>query len=126
MGDVVVLSSDGLQYLGEAKIQKILHRYRRRKSAEIAGHLLEAIAELNNPDQDNVSFSVMKLYHMKPVVRKIKPKPIGESAEGAASLSRVIPLNSHTDADTELEESENTEETEETEEPVQKQAVGAK
>ncbi len=93
MGDVVVVSSDGLQYLGEDKIQKVLHRYRRRKSAEIAGHLLEAINDLNHPDQDNVSFSVMKLNHMKPVIRKIKPKPIGEIRDESASLSRVVPLN---------------------------------
>lgn len=90
MGDIVVMSSDGLQYLGEPRIQKILHRYRRRKSAEIAGHLLEAISDHNDPDQDNVSFSVIKLNHMKPVVNKIKPKPIGEGVDQAASLTRVI------------------------------------
>ena len=92
MGDVVVLSSDGLQYLGHDKIQKIVQRYRRRKSAEIAGHLLEAVADLNHPDQDNVSFSIIKLNHMKPVERKIMPKPIGEAADSTASLSRVVPL----------------------------------
>lgn len=92
LGDIILLSSDGLQYLGNEKLQKILHRYRRRKSAEIAGHLLEAIAELNDPDQDNVSFSVIKLNHMKPVERKIKPKPIGQMDE-TLTLTRVIPLN---------------------------------
>lgn len=93
MGDIIVVSSDGLQYLGDEKIQKVLHRYRRRKSAEIAGHLLEAIATLADPDQDNVSFSVIKLNHMKPVERKIKPKPIGQSEERALSATRVVALD---------------------------------
>ena len=93
LGDIVLLSSDGLQYLGDEKLRKVLHRYRRRKSAEIAGHLLEAIAELGDPDQDNVSFSVIKLNHMKPVERKIKPKPIGQTEASSQNLTRVIPLN---------------------------------
>lgn len=90
MGDVLVVSSDGLQYLGEPAIQKILHRYRKRKSSEIAGHLLEAINELGDPDQDNVSFSVIKLNHMKPVERKIAPKPIGVSSEQDRNVTRIV------------------------------------
>ena len=93
LGDVVVVSSDGLQYLGDEKLQKVLHRYRRRKSAEIAGHLLEAIAALGDPDQDNVSFSVIKLNHMKPVERKIKPKPIGNTEDGGQHATRVVVLD---------------------------------
>ena len=75
MGDVVVVSSDGLQYLENERIQKLLHKYRRRKSAEIAGRLLEALDDLADPDQDNISFAVIKLNHMKPVERKIVAKP---------------------------------------------------
>lgn len=90
MGDVLVLSSDGLQYLGEPAIQKVLHRYRRRKSAEIAGYLLEAINTLADPDQDNVSFAVIKLNHMKPVDRKIAPKPIGIVADAGGTVTRVV------------------------------------
>ncbi len=92
MGDVVVVSSDGLQYLGDEKIAKVLHRYRRRKSAEIAGYLLEAIDALADPDQDNVSFSVIKLNHMKPVERKITAKPIGLREDHGVSTTRVVPL----------------------------------
>lgn len=76
MGDVVVVSSDGLQHLMQDRIQKILHKYRRRKSAEIAGYLLEALDDLADPDQDNISFSVIKLNHTKPVTRKIVAKPV--------------------------------------------------
>lgn len=90
MGDILLLSSDGLQYLGEPVIQKILHRYRRRKSAEIAGYLLEAINKLADPDQDNVSFSVIQLNHMKAVERKIAPKPIGILAAAGGTVTRVV------------------------------------
>ena len=93
LGDIVLLSSDGLQYLEHAKLEKVLHRYRRRKSSEIAGHLLEAIASLGDPDQDNVSFSVIKLNHTKPVERKVRSKPIGEQTLQAASMTRVVPLS---------------------------------
>ena len=46
VGDIVVVSSDGLQYLEDARIQKILHRYRRKKAAEIAG-AVSIIAEVD-------------------------------------------------------------------------------
>ncbi len=92
LGDIVLVSSDGLQYLEHEKLQKVVHRYRRRKSAEIAGHLLEAIAALGDPDQDNVSFSVIKLNHTKPVERKIMQKPIGLTKETSSSMTRVVPL----------------------------------
>ena len=93
VGDIVVVSSDGLQYLDEPHIQKILHRYRRRKSAEIAGYLLEAIEALADPDQDNVSFSVIKLNHDKPVIRAIRAKPIGHVETHAATITRVVDPN---------------------------------
>ena len=93
MGDIVVVSSDGLQYLEESKIEKILHKYRRRKSAEIAGHLLEAINDLADPDQDNVSFSVIKLNHTKPVIRKISAKPVDYIEAPSAGTTRVVSLD---------------------------------
>jgi serine/threonine protein phosphatase PrpC len=92
LGDVVVVSSDGLQYLEEEKIRKVIHRYRRRKAAEIAGYLLEALDDLADPDQDNISFSVIKLNHMKPVIRKIVAKPIGLIEEDSHPATRVAAL----------------------------------
>jgi serine/threonine protein phosphatase PrpC len=92
LGDVVVVSSDGLQYLEEDRIRKIIHRYRRRKSAEIAGYLLEALDDLADPDQDNISFSVIKLNHMKPVIRKIVAKPVGLIEEDSHPATRVAVL----------------------------------
>jgi serine/threonine protein phosphatase PrpC len=93
VGDIVVVSSDGLQYLEDAKIQKILHRYRRKKSAEIAGYLLEAIEELADPDQDNCTFSVIKLNHNKPVIRAIRAKPVGHIESHNTTITRVVELD---------------------------------
>ncbi len=92
VGDIVVVSSDGLQYLEDAKIQKILHKYRRRSSAEIAGYLLEAIETLADPDQDNVSLAVIKLNHNTPMERVIAPKPIDEITEAKGTVTRVVSL----------------------------------
>ncbi|MCK0120680.1 MAG: protein phosphatase 2C domain-containing protein [Yoonia sp.] len=93
IGDIVVVSSDGLQYLDEPVIQKILHKYRRRKSAEIAGHLLEAIEKLGDVDQDNVSFAVIKLNHNKPMDRAVRVKPTDIVDTTSASVTRVVHLD---------------------------------
>ncbi len=93
VGDIVVVSSDGLQYLEDAKIQKILHRYRRKKAAEIAGYLLEAIEDLADPDQDNCTFSVIKLNHNKPVIRAIRAKPVGLVDAQSSTVTRVVDLD---------------------------------
>jgi len=68
-GDVVVVSSDGLQFLDEKMITKIISRNRRKPSADIANALLQAVKGLEHPDQDNISFAVIKVRHEKPVVR---------------------------------------------------------
>jgi serine/threonine protein phosphatase PrpC len=93
IGDIVVVSSDGLQYLEETVIQKILHKYRRRKSAEIAGHLLEAIETLGDVDQDNVSFAVIKLNHNKPMDRAVRVKPTDIVDTSSGSVTRVVHLD---------------------------------
>lgn len=97
VGDIVVVSSDGLQYLEDSKIQKILYKYRRRKSAEIAEYLLEAIIELADPDQDNVSFAVIKLNHNKPVTQMVRQKPTGEIGSNAGTGTRVVSISEGTD-----------------------------
>jgi serine/threonine protein phosphatase PrpC len=93
VGDIVVVSSDGLQYLEDDKIQKILYRYRRKKASEIAGYLLDAIEALADPDQDNCTFSVIKLNHNKPVIRAIRAKPVGHTDKNVATVTRVVELD---------------------------------
>lgn len=75
-GDMLLLASDGLQFLEHAQIARIMTRYRRRSAAEIAGHLLSAIDTLGDPDQDNTSLSLIKVNHTRPTMRQahvVKP-----------------------------------------------------
>ncbi|MEM6385835.1 MAG: protein phosphatase 2C domain-containing protein [Pseudomonadota bacterium] len=77
-GDIIVVSSDGLQFLEDRAIAKIITRNRRKPSADIANALLQAVKGLNDPEQDNISFSVIKVRHEKPVIR---PKRRGNVTE---------------------------------------------
>ena len=60
-GDIVVCASDGLQFLTNTQIERVLARYRKSRSTEIAERLLEEIGKLADPDQDNISFCIIKL-----------------------------------------------------------------
>lgn len=60
-GDIVICSSDGLQFMTNAQIEKVLAKYRKTRSTEIAERLLEELARLGDPDQDNISFTVIKV-----------------------------------------------------------------
>jgi serine/threonine protein phosphatase PrpC len=60
-GDILVCSSDGLQVLADAQIERMLMKYRRKRSTEIAEHLLSEIQRINDPHQDNVSFCIIKI-----------------------------------------------------------------
>lgn len=59
--DILVLGSDGLQYLTDAEIQSILHDNAQALAQEIADALLQAIEAKADPDQDNLSIAVVKL-----------------------------------------------------------------
>jgi PPM family protein phosphatase len=60
-GDIVICASDGLQFLSNAQIEKVLGKYRKSRSTEIAERLLEELHRLNDPDQDNISFTIIKV-----------------------------------------------------------------
>lgn len=61
VGDIVICASDGLQFLTNAQIEKVLTKTRKKRSSEIAEVLLDEIKKLDDPDQDNVSFCVIKV-----------------------------------------------------------------
>ncbi len=71
-GDIVVVSSDGLQFLEDKVITRIISRNRRKPSADIAHALLQAVKGLEHPEQDNISFAVVKVRHEKPVIRPVR------------------------------------------------------
>lgn len=61
-GDIFIVASDGLQFLGNAVLTDILHQVRGSSATRIAELLLDAVDDLGDPEQDNVSFSVIKAF----------------------------------------------------------------
>lgn len=60
-GDIFICSSDGLQFLSDEEIQTILTDNQSRSSTEIAHILLKSVEALGDPDQDNISITVVKV-----------------------------------------------------------------
>ncbi len=58
--DIVIAASDGLQFLGNDEIAAVIKKNTRRSSTEIAEALMAAVAKLADPDQDNISFAIIK------------------------------------------------------------------
>jgi len=93
IGDIVLVSSDGLQFLENKKIQEILATNAKRPSSEISSRLLMAIHKLADPDQDNVSFSVIKVNNFDITKPLIVSKPINHGHEKGHVGTTVANLN---------------------------------
>ncbi|NOD34327.1 MULTISPECIES: PP2C family serine/threonine-protein phosphatase [unclassified Ruegeria] len=59
--DILILGSDGLQYLSDAEIQSVLSKHKQSLAQEIAEALQLAVQAKGDPDQDNLSIAVAKL-----------------------------------------------------------------
>jgi len=62
-GDIVIVSSDGLQFLSNAQIATVLEEAANEPASDIASALLDGLEALEDPDQDNISMTVMKVSH---------------------------------------------------------------
>ena len=62
-GDILIVASDGLQFLTDIQISDVLSNNSSKSSSQIAGILLNELDELADPDQDNITFSVIKVHH---------------------------------------------------------------
>ncbi|WP_336512046.1 PP2C family protein-serine/threonine phosphatase [Pseudaestuariivita rosea] len=60
-GDILVVASDGVQFLTDRQIQTTINRNKRKSSSQIAEALLGAVHKLKDPDQDNISLTVVKI-----------------------------------------------------------------
>lgn len=59
-GDILIVASDGLQFLSEEEIERILRFSQKRSAEEIGAALLQEVKKLNDPGQDNVSLCIIK------------------------------------------------------------------
>ena len=60
-GDILLVASDGLQFLEEDRIAQLVAACATRSSAEISRALLRELEHLDDPDQDNTSLCVIKV-----------------------------------------------------------------
>ena len=95
-GDIVIAASDGLQFLENWEISKILKGRVEDPSKEIARHFLDELERIDDPDQDNVSIVVVKVslpdadVHALDATR-VATRPLRDSAEAAAEGHLVRP-----------------------------------
>ncbi len=59
--DILIAASDGLQFIGEQEIARVVFESRDQPSADIGSKLLQSVVELDDPEQDNVSLCVLKV-----------------------------------------------------------------
>ncbi len=82
-GDILVISSDGLQFLEESEIARLIAEHRAAPAQEIADALMAAVIALRDPEQDNVSCVVIKAE-----TAAVSPQEIAPVAIDPDSLSR--------------------------------------
>ncbi|WP_299987567.1 PP2C family serine/threonine-protein phosphatase [uncultured Ruegeria sp.] len=58
--DILILGSDGLQYLDNSEIETLLRTHHQSPARDIADALLQALHAKADPDQDNISIAVVK------------------------------------------------------------------
>lgn len=88
-GDIVIASSDGLQFLSDDDIIRLLTKDAERSSTEIAHTLLAGVNSLRDPDQDNISISVVKLNRLEAEIAAV-PRFTHRRAGGAVPQTRLI------------------------------------
>ena len=68
-GDVIIAASDGIEYLHLLEMSEFLHEFADRPSGTIADELLARLEAHDDPEQDNASFTVIKVAIPVPVAQ---------------------------------------------------------
>jgi len=81
-GDIIVCASDGLQFLTDARIERLLNKNRRKTASEIAAVLLNELGKLDDPDQDNIALGVIKVNDATatPVSERLRRQTMAKAA----------------------------------------------
>ena len=93
-GDIVIVASDGLQYLSDEQITAMLRSREEQSSNEIAFSLLRAVNALNDPDQDNISIAVVKVNRTTKAA-EIVPEYRSRRRRMASGQTRLVSFSSH-------------------------------
>lgn len=89
-GDIVICASDGLQFLTNAQIEKLVGKYRKSRSTEIAERLLEELQKLDDPDQDNISFTIIKVNDASTRPKELRPPRPAMTVARPRRLTTVV------------------------------------
>jgi len=84
-GDIVVLASDGLQSVAEEDIASILDKASHLESREIATALIDAVTDAGDPEQDNTSVVVIRVYQPEARPEDV-PAPMAAPARQRRSI----------------------------------------
>ncbi len=60
-GQILIVSSDGLQFLTNDEIKDVVSKHKDDSSESLASALMASVQKLDDPDQDNISFAVIKV-----------------------------------------------------------------
>ncbi len=60
-GDILIVASDGLQFLCEEQIEGVLRFTQKRSAEDIGAALMNEVQKLDDPCQDNVSLCIVKI-----------------------------------------------------------------
>lgn len=88
-GDIILAASDGLQSLTDAEISAVILENEDRSATEIAFALLTTVNTLNDPDQDNISISVIKINRTQ-AESLVIPQYKSRRAAGGMSQTRLL------------------------------------
>jgi serine/threonine protein phosphatase PrpC len=82
-GDIVVLSSDGLQTISDAKISAVLNTSREYHPPYITAALLNSVLDLDDPNQDNIGVVTVKVEKSvsNQANKKISPEKIENNSD---------------------------------------------
>lgn len=61
VGDIVIAASDGIQTLSVTRLEKLIAQHTAAPAAELSERLMQAVLDAGDPEQDNLSFTVIRM-----------------------------------------------------------------
>ncbi len=85
--DLLIVASDGLQFLNNRQIARVLASEAEEKSTAIAQELIDTLDRLDDPDQDNVSMALVRVALPEQEVPPVAETP--ETTEKSAEVTQL-------------------------------------